>query len=77
MNDEKRNQANGPKLVERALRIVEDALELHGKERRALIEQRCAGDAALEREVESILAHETGLMVEPGPASPPDAADPE
>ena len=64
-------------LVERALRIVEDALEAQGDERRALIESRCAGDAALRREVESILAHETGLTIEPGSAASPDEADSE
>ena len=46
-----------PDLTERALRIVEDALEVQGDERRILVEQRCAGDSALGREVESILAH--------------------
>ena len=47
---------NEPKLTERALRIVEDALGREADERRLFIEQRCAGQSALMREVESILA---------------------
>lgn len=54
-----------PDLVERALQIVEDALELRGEERRQHIERGCAGDAELRREVESLLSHEGNLDIVP------------
>jgi hypothetical protein len=60
-----------PQRVERALQIVEGALELRGEAHRRYIEQRCAGDAELRREVESLLGYEGCKDVTMDPYSRP------
>ena len=62
--------------AERALRIVEGALELRGEARRRYVEYQCSGDAALRREVESLLRHEGGKRIDEDP-TPPDANETE
>jgi hypothetical protein len=61
-----------PLPAERALRIVEGALEFSGEARRRYIERQCSGDAALRREVESLLRHGGGMGIDEDP-TPPDA----
>jgi hypothetical protein len=48
-------------LVERAIQIVEDALELDGDARAENILRKCGTDEALLEEVESLLQHSTGI----------------
>ncbi len=47
-----------PERAARLLEVVTSALELAGAERRAFLEQACAGDAAVRAEVDSLLGQE-------------------
>ena len=62
-------------LIERALQLVENALELQGEERSRFVEQACGDDADLLREVQTLLEPQGEIEIsDAGPAA--RASDP-
>lgn len=51
-------------LVERALQIVEKAVDLPADEQAAFLERECGADSALRQEVESMLVFDSGVLLE-------------
>ena len=47
--------------ADRIRRVFEEALERSGEERAAFLDEACAGDAEMRREVESLLEAESGM----------------
>ena len=52
-------------LAKQALEIVERALDLSISDRPAFVERACAGNTVLRREVDSMLAFDRGISIEP------------
>ena len=51
-------------LVERAMQIVEKAVDLPADEQAAFLERECGADSALRQEVESMLVFDSGVLLE-------------